>query len=128
MTPPMCLQLIESFLFGFHFSYFWSTTTQILEKRCHELFVYFWQISLWLWHHTFYYKLLHLFLVKLVFEARFFQLSLFGNWHLKSSFEKEKKSEIYRHKSTHVLRSSETIDQSFMTSLKIYLQQSNVDF
>ena len=31
--------------------------------------------------------------------------------------------EIYRHKSTHVSRSSKTIDQSFMTSLKIYLQQ-----
>ena len=36
--------------------------------------------------------------------------------------------EIYRHKSTHVSKSSKTIDQSFMTSLKIYLQQSKHRF
>ena len=74
--------------------------------------------------------LLHLFLVKLVFEARIFQLFiLFGEWHLKSSFWKKKTcEEIYRHKSMDVSRSSKTIDQSFMTNLKIYLQQSNIDF
>ena len=36
--------------------------------------------------------------------------------------------EIYKHKSIHVSRSSKTIDQSFMTSLKIYLQQSKCRF
>ena len=34
--------------------------------------------------------------------------------------------EIYRHKSTHVSRSNKIIYQSFMTSLKFYLQQSNL--
>ena len=45
-------------------------------------------------------------------------------------FEKERKKceEIYKHKSTHVLRLNKTIDQSFMTSLKIYLQQSKRRF
>ena len=42
--------------------------------------------------------------------------------------KKKKCEEIYKHKSTHVSRSSKIIDQSFMTSLKIYLQQSNIDF
>ena len=42
---------------------------------------------------------------------------------------KEKKcEEIYRHKSTHVSRSSKSVDQSFMTSLKIDLQQSKCRF
>ena len=36
--------------------------------------------------------------------------------------------EIYRQKSTHVSRPSKTIDQSFMTSLKIYFQQSKHKF
>ena len=36
--------------------------------------------------------------------------------------------EIYKHKSTNVSRSSKAIDQSFMTSLKIYLQQSKHRF
>ena len=35
---PMWLQLIEIFLFGFHFSYYWSKTTQIFKKRCHKHF------------------------------------------------------------------------------------------
>ena len=46
------------------------------------------------------------------------------------ALEKEKKKceEIYRHKSTHVSRLSKSIDQSFMISLKIYLQQSKRRF
>ena len=45
------------------------------------------------------------------------------------ALEKEKKyEEIYRHKSMHVSRSSKSIDQSFMTSLNIYLQQSKRRF
>ena len=126
MIPHQCVYiLIESFSFDFHISYFWSNTTQIFEKRCHELFIYFWQISIWLWHHT----LLHIFLVKLVFEASLFQLFLFLEIDIWRSLLKKKKFEkIYKHKSTYVSRSSKTIYQSFMTSLKIYLQKSNVNF
>ena len=109
-------------------------TTQIFEKRCHENF----DISLTnkpfgfgtIHFNTF---LLHLFLIKLVFEAMAFLAHfLFRDWHLKSSLKNKNKikncEEIYRHKFTHISRSNKTIDQSFMTSLKIYLQQSNIDF
>ena len=42
--------------------------------------------------------------------------------------KKKKCEEIYRHKSTHLSRSNKTVDQSFMTNLKIYLQHSKRRF
>ena len=75
--------------------------------------------------------LLHLFLVKLVFEVRLFQLFVFLEIDIWRALLKKKKiecEEIYKRMSMHVSRSNKTIDQSFMTSLKIYLQQINVDF
>ena len=51
-----------------------------------------------------------------------------GKLLLANQSRRKKCEKIYRHKSTHVSRLSKSIDQLFMTSLKIYLRQSNVDF
>ena len=122
----MCLQLIGSFSFGFHLSYFWY------EKRCHEIFFFMklWQLSLWLWHHTFQYIFAPPFPSQTSFRSKDFS-ALYPFWRMtfEELFLKKKTcEEIYRHKSMDVSRSSKTIDQSFMTNLKIYLQQSNIDF
>ena len=125
---PMCLHMIESFSFGFHVSYFWLNTTHIFEKRCYELFMYLWQISIWLWHHTFQYIFAPPFPSLTSFWCKAFS-TLFSFLEIdiwRALLKKKKKCEkIFKHKSTHVCK---TIDQSFMTSLKIYLQQSKVDF
>ena len=64
--------------------------------------------------------------MRLVFVVQY--LFLFGDLHFGELFlaktKQIKSGKIYRHKSMHVLRSSKTIHYSFMTSLKIYLQQS----
>ena len=84
--------MIESFLFGFHSSYFWSNTTQILEKQWHELFYVFLTnkpLVLVL------YILIQIsppFPSQTSFQSKAFSVvSPFGDWHLNSSFEKEKK-------------------------------------
>ena len=103
--------LIEIFSFGFHFSYFLINTTQFFEQWCREIFyISLKNKPLALASYISNTFLLHIFLVKLVFEIRFFQLFLFLEidvcrvfWH------KNKCEEIYRIKSTHVLRSNKTI-------------------
>ena len=127
MTPHSC---VYNWLEAFHLAFICHT----FDMRSDAMkFFFLWNFGNWAFgfgiiHFNTY--LLHLFLVKLVFEARIFQLFiLFGEWHLKSSFWKKKTcEEIYRHKSMDVSRSSKTIDQSFMTNLKIYLQQSECRF
>ena len=51
-----CLHLIENFSFGFHFSYFLIYTNLFffffLRSDVMKFFIFLWQISLWLWHHT----------------------------------------------------------------------------
>ena len=83
------------------------------------------------WSYIFEYKLLSLFPSQILVCAIAFsaQNSLFKIDNCRA-FEKRKKKceEIYRHKSTHVSRSSKSIDQLFMTNLKIYLQQSHIVF
>ena len=91
-------------------------------------FWYFWQISLWFWHHTFQYIFSPPFPSQTSFQMETFSALFFllkidicrALWKRKRKCE-----DIYRHKSTHASRSNKTIDQSFMTSLKIYLQQSH---
>ena len=71
--------------------------------------------------------LLHLFLVKLVFEARLFQLFLFLEIDIWRALLKKKKKceEIYRHKSTHVSKSSKTLtNHSWQTWKFIYNNQT----
>ena len=128
---PMWLQLVESLLFCFHFKYFWSKQLKYFRSDAINILKEPWQFSIWFWHHIFEYKLLSLFPSQILVCAIAFsaQNSLFkiDNWR---AFEKRKKKcvEIYRHKSTHVSRSSKSIDQLFMTNLKIYLQQSHIVF
>ena len=45
--------MIESFSFGFHFSYFLINTTQFLNSDATKFFIFLWGICLLLWHHTF---------------------------------------------------------------------------
>ena len=92
-------------------------------------FMKLWQLSLWLWHHTFQYIFAPPFPSQTSFRSKDFS-ALYPFWRMtfEELFLKKKTcEEIYRHKSMDVSRSSKTIDQSFMTNLKIYLQQSNID-
>ena len=116
----MCLQMIESFLFGFHSSYFWSNTTQILEKQWHELFYVFLTNKPLVLVLYILIQIAPPFPSQTSFRSKAF-FSSFSFWRL--TFEelfwelkKKKKKTIDQS------RSSKSIDQSFMTSLKIYLQ------
>ena len=113
----MCLQMIESFLFGFHSSYFWSNTTQILEKQWHELFDVFLTNKPLVLALYILIQIAPPFPSQASFRSKAF-FSSFSFWRLtfEELFWKEKKKTIDQSKS------SKSIDQSFMTSLKIYLQ------
>ena len=128
---PMWLQLIESFSFDFHFSHFWLKNNSDFEKRCHKHFdISLKNMSLWLWHYILI-QIAFPFPSQILVCAMAFQLTIsFWDRHLQSSLKKKKKmcEEIYRQNSTHVSRPSKTIDQSFMTNLKIYFQQSKYRF
>ena len=91
----MCLQMIESFLFGFHSSYFWSNTTQILEKQWHELFYVFLTNKPLVLVLYILIQIAPPFPSQTSFRSKaFFSSFSFGDWHLKSSFEKKKKKRL----------------------------------
>ena len=122
-SSPICLHLIESYSFSFHFLYFLSNTTQILRSDAINFLIKFWQLSFWLWHYTFQYIFVPPFPSQTNFRSKTFSTLFLLEIDIWKALLKKKKSEkIYRHESTCVLRSSKTIDQSFMTNLKIYLQ------
>ena len=68
-------------------------TTQFLRSDATKFFIFLWRISLWLWHHTFWVQFAPHFPSQTSFRNKTFStLSLFRDWHLKSSFVKEKKN------------------------------------
>ena len=79
--------LIESFSFGFHISYFLSNTTQFFSIDAMEFFIFFWRISLLLWHYTFWIHFAPPFPSLTSFWSKTFStLSLSRDWCLKSLF------------------------------------------
>ena len=131
MTPHQCVYI---WLKAFHLTSIFHTFDQIQLKFLRSNAINFllncWQLSLRLWHHTFQYIFASHFPSQTSFRSKAFQLFLLLEIDVWGALLKKKKKceEIYRHKFTYVSRSSKTIEQSFMTSLKIYLQKSNVDF
>ena len=103
--------LIESFSFGFHFSYFLSNTTQFFSIDAREFFIFFWRISLLLWHHTFWIHFAPPFPSLTSFWSKTFStLSPFWRLTFKELFDRKIKSEeIYKIKSMHVSRSIKAI-------------------
>ena len=106
--PSKCLHLIEIFLFGFHFSYFFIYTTQFWRS---DVMKFLWWISLWLWYHTFEYIFAPPFPSQISFQRKAFSaLSLLEIDVCRVFWHKNKCEEIYKYKSTHVSKSSKIID------------------
>ena len=103
--------LIESFSFGFHFSYFLINTTQFFSIAAMKIFIFFWRISLLLWHHTFWIHFAPPFPTLTSFWSKaFLVLSPFWRLTFEELFDRKIKcEEIYKIKSMHVSRSIKAI-------------------
>ena len=110
--PPIkVFTLIESVSFGFHFSYFFINTTQFLSSNAMKFFIFPWEISLWLWHHTFWICFAPPFPSQTSFRSKAFSTLFLSEIDACRAFwHKNKCEEIYRHKSMHVSKSNKTID------------------
>ena len=108
--PSKVFTFYWKFFISLPFFILFDLYSSIFEKRCHEILYFFDEkaFSFGIIHLKTY--LLHLFLVKLVFEVRLFNLSLLEIDICRAFDIKNKCEEIYRHKSTHVSRSNKTID------------------